>query len=276
MDKRGLLDYFMYINNKMEDRKFCFILGAGASVQSGIPTGGELATRWLKVLQRRHDNNCDAQDIEQWATADNLKIKDFDFTRVAEFYPKIYDKLYKKDPDEGYAYLGDVMAGMEPSIGYSILSKILSETQHKVVITTNFDNLVQDALSIYTKYTNTFPLVCGHESLVGFVRTELRCPLITKIHRDLLYAPKSDSAGTSELPPEWSNVLKKLLLNYSPIVIGYGGNDGSFMDFLGSLKKGDIKGGIRWCYLERDGETNDEIKRDCCRTCRLHHTYPWF
>ena len=86
---RGLLDYFNEINTKRKDRKFCFILGSGASVQSGIPTGGELATRWLKELQRRHDNNWEDQDIEQWATADNLEIPDFDFNRVAEFYPKI-------------------------------------------------------------------------------------------------------------------------------------------------------------------------------------------
>ena len=31
--------------------RFCFIVGAGASVSSGIPTGVELESRWMKEME---------------------------------------------------------------------------------------------------------------------------------------------------------------------------------------------------------------------------------
>jgi hypothetical protein len=67
------------------------------------------------------------------------------------------------------------MSGKDPSPGYSILAAALAADppRHNVVITTNFDNLVADALSIYT---DTFPFVCGHESLTAFVRVAMRRP----------------------------------------------------------------------------------------------------
>jgi NAD-dependent SIR2 family protein deacetylase len=37
-------------NNPQE--KFCFLLGAGASKTSGIPTGSELAWQWYQELKK--------------------------------------------------------------------------------------------------------------------------------------------------------------------------------------------------------------------------------
>ena len=108
----------------------------------------------------------------------------------------------------------------------------MATTSHKVAVTTNFDNLIADALSIYTRI---FPLVCGHESLTGYIRPNLRRPLVAKIHRDLLLAPLSNPDEIAELPVEWAAALKKILDRFTPIVIGYGGNDGSLMGFHQTL-----------------------------------------
>ncbi len=40
------------------------------------------------------------------------------------------------------------MEGNVSSLGYSLLAEIIQHTRHKVVITTNFDNLVADALAM--------------------------------------------------------------------------------------------------------------------------------
>lgn len=246
----GFLDEFKRINDTMQDRSFAFLLGAGTSVTSGIPTGETLVLRWISEMHKRQVDDTDELPLKKWATAQNLGIKGFNPKNAAAFYPQIYDQRFSDDPESGYAYIEDVMSRVEPSYGYSILAKVLAETRHKVVITTNFDNLVSDALSIYT---DTFPLVCGHESLTGFVRLRLRRALVAKIHRDLLFAPKSGSAGTSVLPMPWQQVLKRLFEEYTFIAIGYGGNDGSLMDFLYKLEPGKIVGGLFWCYREADG-----------------------
>ncbi|MCK5734348.1 MAG: hypothetical protein KAI38_09180, partial [Candidatus Latescibacteria bacterium] len=253
----GFLDEFMRIHQTMEDRSFAFLLGAGASVTSGIPAGGTLARRWVEELYRRHVGENAEISLADWATPENLGIPGFRLDQAATFYAQVYDKRFGDDPESGYAYLENEMSAADPNIGYSILAQVLEKTRHKVVITTNFDNLVADALSIYT---STFPLVCGHESLTGFVRPKLRRPLVAKVHRDLLLAPKSGSASTSTLDERWTDVLRRLLEEYTLIIIGYGGNDGSLMDFLEKLESEEIPGGMYWCYRVADGLPNEQIR----------------
>jgi len=151
----------------MADRSFSFVLGAGASASSSIPTGAILVDRWLRELKEQ-DTDAKHLTIEEWATSDLLQIEDFNYVRRAEFYPRIYNRRFGDDSAEGYAALEHVMQGAEPSLGYSFLAKIMVDTaRHNIVITTNFDNLVADSVLLFT---NTFALVVGHESLTEFIR----------------------------------------------------------------------------------------------------------
>jgi protein O-mannosyl-transferase len=257
---QGFLDEFKRQHLQMSDRSFCFILGAGASVQSGIPAGAELVKQWLQELHVREDFR--RLTLDEWANSENLDIDNFDYQNAASSYTKVFKRRFQHDPDTGYAFLEFAMNNKEPSYGYIVLAQILAYTRHKVVITTNFDNLVADALSIYTR---TFPLICGHESLTGFVRPQLRRPLVAKIHRDLLLEPINTPEGTAILAPGWVKALTDLLQYYTPVVIGYGGNDGSLMNFLTSLEK-PIKGGIFWCHFA-DRKPDEKI----CETVDKHH-----
>jgi Tfp pilus assembly protein PilF len=256
---QGFLSEFVRQDKNMPDRPFCWILGSGASVQSGIPTGGKLAMDWLKELHELED--FDKQPLEKWATEKNLGIKGFQFANAASFYPWIYQRRFHDDPDAGYAFLEDVMAKAEPSYGYSVLAQIMAGTAHKTAITTNFDNLIADALAIYT---DAFPLVCGHESLTGYIRAKLRRPLVAKIHRDLLLSPLSEPGEIEKLSGGWDGALKRVLDNSTPIVIGYGGNDGSLMGFLNQPDI--VNGGIYWCY-----RVGDEPTKEICEVVEKHH-----
>src|SRR5262245_10344398 len=124
----GLLDYFVKIHETMEDRSFAFVLGSGASVGSKIPTGGQLVQLWLKELHRRLDPQHEHRSLNEWATADNLRIDKFEYERAAEFYPHVFARRFEDDPEEGYAELEAIMKGKEPSFGYSVLAKIIGET----------------------------------------------------------------------------------------------------------------------------------------------------
>jgi tetratricopeptide (TPR) repeat protein len=127
-----------------------------------------------------------------------------------------------------------------------------------VVVTTNFDHLVSDAL---TQFTTKEPVVVGHEGLASLVRPNLTRPLIVKIHRDLFYDPHSSPEKVNRLHEKWVGPLKQLLQFYSPIVIGYGGNDGSLMGLLEELSANEIAGRIHWCYREADGPPGKRILR---------------
>ncbi|WP_122564439.1 SIR2 family protein [Pseudomonas viridiflava] len=244
----GALDDIKRIHDAMRDRQFAFILGAGASVTSGIPTGQQLAQKWLRDLYLRE---ClDNRTIDQWIDASGLGDGDLKFDNAAEYYPQIFERRFEGDREAGYAELEVAMEGKAPSLGYSLLAEIIQHTRHKVVVTTNFDNLVADALAMHAHRS---PLVVAHESLAGFVRPQMRRPLVAKIHRDLYLNPLNDTVGVSNLEQGWKTALKKLFQHFTPIVIGYGGNDGSLMNMLLELEPGDISGRIIWCY--RTGST---------------------
>lgn len=252
----GLLDHFMEID-ATPDRRFAFILGAGASLRSGIPMAGQLVDQWLRELSARE--NLDNLPLEQWATEASLGIPGFVYTRAVEHYSEVFARRFEDREDEGYAYLEQLLAGKEPSFGYSVLAQVLANTRHSVVITTNFDNLVSDALAIYT---HKLPFVCGHESLAGFVRPNPRRPVVLKIHRDLLLAPKNRAHEIAVLPDPLVGSLRELLRHFTPIVLGYGGNDGSLMNLLGeTLQQGDVPGGLFWCYWQGGGQPGEPIMK---------------
>lgn len=243
----GLLDEIRHLNANMKDRSLAFILGAGASISSGIPAGGTLAKRWLEDIHLRESLKT-GEKIETWASQ-KLGAKEFQLHDAATYYAKIFELRFGCDPQSGYAALEAVMEKAEPSIGYAILAKILATTHNKVVVTTNFDNLVADALSLQALRA---PLIVGHEALTGFINPRLSRPLIAKIHRDLHLHPKNDQNGVNILEHGWKDALSKLFQHYTPLVIGYGGNDESLMGFLSDLPPHYIPGRLFWCYREGD------------------------
>ncbi|MCG8344522.1 MAG: hypothetical protein MI685_05075, partial [Chlorobiales bacterium] len=235
-----------FCENIRADKKFCFILGSGASRPSGIKTGGELVDIWMEELEVHYEK----EELQEWFKAEKIDLSD-----PAAHYSKIFGKRYDLDKQTGYAFLEKLMEGKEPSCGYSILAQILSETPHNIVITPNFDSLTEDALFIYTQKK---PLVVGHESLAHFIKPFTTRPLIIKIHHDLLLSPKNVSEDMETMAEGYTRQLSEIFKYYTPIVIGYGGNDGSLMGFLQKLER--IEGGIFWCFKRNDGLPGKRIR----------------
>ena len=255
--EKGLLAEIRKLHQ--QGRSLAFILGAGASASSGIPTGGKLAYGWLQEWHQRECLEPDT-DLQSWAR-EQLKNPAFithqdakpAYQDAASHYATIFERRFAGDYTSGYAALEDAMEDAAPSVGYSILAKILDETHHRVVVTTNFDNLVADAMAIHASRS---PLIVGHEALAGFARPQLRRPLVAKIHRDLHLAPKNDREGVNTLDQGWGNSLSQLLQYSTPLVLGYAGNDGSLMGFLNDLPAGHIPGRLFWCYRDEPPAQN--------------------
>jgi protein O-mannosyl-transferase len=251
----GFLTEFLNQHSQRTDRPFCFVLGAGVSRASGIPTGGELADIWLREVYEAED--FDGVTLEEWATPERLGIPGFVLDHLARFYPQLYRRRYGQHEQAGYAFLESQMEGKEPSFGYSVMAYLLSETAHRVVVTTNFENLVADALSMHA---SRFPIVIGHDSLAQFATVELRRPLVAKIHGALGFAPKSRPDDIVALPVVWRTALERILERYTPIVIGYEGNDGSLMSFLQSLPL-HVPDRILWCVYAPGAKPGDCLQR---------------
>lgn len=200
-------------------RRFCFVLGAGASRSSGIKSGQELVRLWDKELRERNE-----EEYLRWRS--KLGITE---QNMSNFYSHYYEKRFHRCPADGLNFIESIMESAKPSAGYVMLAHILTETPHNVVVTTNFDHLTEDAVTYYAQKT---PLVVGHEALAHYIAGQQVRPTIIKIHRDLLFDPKSRTEELEKLPDSWKNALSRIFENYHPIFVGYAGNDKSLMDFL--------------------------------------------
>lgn len=247
------------------EQRFCFILGSGASVESGIPSGSTLEMQWMDCLMGKSGDRgmpaMDAQETRRLA-GDLYEEKEiehkFDEIEAAwqcakkegkaissEYYFDIYRLRFHANPRKGYSYLEKIMERCDPSLGYHTLAKLLTENnQNNLVITTNFDSLVEDALFLYT---DKKPLVVSHESLVDYMDANIQRPIVAKVHRGLMYAPFNSPETTNELKSEWQTALNHALNTYTPIVIGYAGGDHSLMSFLEDDRT-DMRKGVYWCY----------------------------
>lgn len=279
MDGKNIEDYRIISTKQLvravEDglrnsERFCFILGSGASVSSNIPMGGELEYKWMEEMEvqpglteisalaekMRESGQLeyDFKEIEQaWQDARNTKTP-----LPSKYYFDIYKLRFFPNHRNGYHYLEKIMADAKPSLGYYPLALMLTRGDgNNLVITTNFDSLVEDALFLYT---NSKPLVINHELLAEFAGdSNIRRPIVAKVHRGIFFDPLNKPEETGELKGKWHEVLISVFQNYTPIVIGYGGGDNSLMELLtdDNVK---MKNGIYWCYMEEYGLPDEKIQ----------------
>ncbi|NRF60920.1 tetratricopeptide repeat protein [Vibrio coralliilyticus] len=251
----GFLDELKRIHETIPDRRFVFILGAGASIESNVKGASSLATEWMNIIFRRSHSEEDT-NFDKWLASDPLKIEGWNPQNLAAHYPQIFSSCFAGDHESGYAELEQAIEQGSPSFGYAVLAWLLAQDRHNMVVTTNFDNLVADSMYIYGGKT---PQVIGHESLASYLKPMSRRPMIAKIHRDLFTDPINDEDGVGELKSSWVDALKNIFRFYTPVFIGYGGNDGSLMNFLNNLETDDISGRPFWCFYEPDGKPNGDI-----------------
>ena len=215
----GFIDEMKDVSEGSHSRKFCFVVGAGASRTSGIPSGKELVDLWNRELLNRNK-----EDYLGWK-------EKFGITDENKYthYSRYYEKRFESCPRDGYNSLEKLMDQAKPSSGYVMLAYMLARTEHNVAITTNFDHLTEDSINYYFQ---ELPRVIGHESLAPYIGTKIKRPTILKIHRDLLFDPHNKVDEVETLHEKWVAALDIIFEEYHPVFIGYAGNDNSLMDYL--------------------------------------------
>jgi protein O-mannosyl-transferase len=223
------------------DGRFIFFLGSGCSVSSGIPAAAGLVKNWLPRLKKIRTGSEDR--LVDWLKAE---YPDYQEENAASFYGPVIEALFFT-PEERQREIERLTEGKDPGFGYAVLAQIMSHptfiTRCNIVLTTNFDDLVADALYLYTFKK---PLVISHESLVGFVRITRTIPVVIKLHGDARLTPKNTELETQQLTEAVKKVLKNLLHETGLIFAGYGGNDQSILNILSELPAGALPWGVYW------------------------------
>lgn len=224
------------------DHRFAFFIGAGCSRSSGIPAAGELVQKqWLPRLRTLCDPYDSYDNINLWAKS---RVPDYDPKRPAASYGDVMEQLFLHAGERQHE-IERLCEGKFPRFGYATLAKLIAQEggRFNVVLTTNFDDLIADAMYLFT---DSRPLVIQHESLSEYIRPTRTRPLVVKVHGDHRLSPLNTLPETAELKAGINRAVQSLLHDRGLIFMGYGGGDQGILQMLSNLSVEALPFGVYW------------------------------
>lgn len=222
------------------NHRYAFFLGAGCSRSSGIMAAGELVKHWVN---EHYQLDGAPGTALTWA---QKHFENYDDGNPAAHYGQAMD-LFFPTPALRQIEIDRQVGDKNPGYGYAALAALLAHKdrgpQCNVVLTTNFDDLVADALYLFTRRR---PLVITHSSLSGFARLTSGKPLVVKLHGDAHLSPQNTQDETNRLHNELEVLFGRLIHERGLIFIGYGANDESILKALRKLPADHVQAGIFW------------------------------
>lgn len=202
MDRVKDLANQMRMKKKEGHEKFVLLLGAGASISSGVPPTATITAKLLEEF----DNANTGGDIAQR-----------------------FDKLWSRTTDEmRRGFLRPYLEIKRPSVGYEKLAELIRAGYFDLALTFNFDNLVETALQ--NIHFHDFRRVIHGETIPDQMQKlvdskEPRFKLV-KLHGSLTSADYFlfDSAEMHKYPDSIETLVKKVT-GRDVVVCGYAFND---------------------------------------------------
>ena len=227
------------------DKRFALFLGAGCSVSSGIPAAGALVKdHWIPRLR---DYKAPLRsDSDAWAVE---AIEGYDPKKPALSYGRLIDKLFHT-ADDRQREIENLCDGRTPSFGYAVLAQLVAQNtgRFNLVLTTNFDDLLADALYLYT---DVRPLVIHHESLAAYIRPTRTRPLIVKLHGDHRLSPRNTALETGTLEQAIQQRTAMALHDRGIVFMGYSGEDVGILEMLKGLPPEALPYGAYWVHPDQ-------------------------
>lgn len=255
--KRSVNDLIRFIRNKINGDKtanYSLLLGAGASISSGIRSGKELIDVWKKEIVNDETNGSYKDNPD-----DYFRTEDVTWYDETNPYASLFEHRFDLQRQRR-AFVEKEVAGKSPSIGYAYLVSLIENNFFNTVFTTNFDDLLNEA---FYNFSQIRPIVCAQDSSISGITVTSSRPKIIKLHGDYLFENiKTTIRETESLEENMKQKFQEFAKDYGLIVIGYAGNDRSIMDVLSTLLRRDdyFKNGIYWCIKKGD-EPSQELKR---------------
>ena len=265
--------------------RFCFILGAGASKECGVPDAGDLIKEWYKALLQessipdlwkqileKEDAEAKDETIERLKSDPELLkgvLKPMSWEREEELsLARLIRLKFTLDDEEKYArmfelrfptptlrrhVIDEFVAKGSPKEGHKRLADVLLNTSNNIVITTNFDEIIEKAVrqrSSLMLMSSAEAPNCGafedesNNLAPSFMDLNNEKPLVIKAHGDISgNVQKNTVEELRHLPESFCQKMESIFSTYIPIFIGYAGTDAALVDMLIAYAH---KNGRRW------------------------------
>lgn len=242
-----------------------FFLGAGASCSAGAPSGAKVVHDLVLELFRELNSRDPANDDElnTWLACQTWYKPENQYSDVLR--EALPDRWQRREYFEGR------LSNLKPSPGHRSLARVmgsaLGQKHLQVVLTTNFDWLVETAL---IEETNVFPAVYDQAHQLPGDIGSLPMPRVVKLHGDYFYddIKNLEEELTQAMTGAMRNALQDCLRGRGLIVLGYRGADRTIMEEITKLAASPrdfLCGGLVWVHREEERFLTEEVKELCAR-----------
>lgn len=243
---------------KLRVPNIMFLLGAGTSVSAGIPTAWDMIWDFKRTIfcaeNKKPISYC--QDLSNPVTRGIIQSyfdtrKTYPVSGAETEYAHYFENLYQNESDRR-RYIEQLVSNGKPSYGHLVLASLLKLDKIRVVWTTNFDRIIEDA---------AIPILGGSGKLVTAnldnanvafqALNEGRWPILVKLHGDY---QSTKLKNTSDELKKQDAVLVDAFVDsckrYGLAVMGYSGRDKSIVDALQKVVDSGrgFPGGLFWFY----------------------------
>ena len=245
-----------------------FLLGAGASVTSGIPLADEM------VEQIAREEYC----IENRYSPEDLRIRRSDWypwlekqrwyreeQGLAAHYPYVVENILQPRERRRRFFRDILSTSVPPSSGYERMAELIARKVVRTVLTTNFDTILPEVCKGNPRihHLDVIQTTSDYTQL----STDPANPQIVYLHGSVNhYTDKNSLAEIDEsLDKELVSSLVHLLKDHPLIVIGYRGAEPSVMQHLLIHHIDETDGyrhGIYWCVRNDGAEALDSLPHE--------------
>lgn len=245
------LDAYVRSMGVRRSSPFSMLLGAGASISSGIPSAQKCVWEWKRQIFLTNNPGLEEQFSELSLVDVRRRIQSW-FDRQGG-YPKddaseeyaFYIEQCFPISDDRRAYFQELVRIASPHTGYRLLAHLAEADLVRSVWSTNFDGLTARAAANFKLSAFEAGIDTQARSVRPARKGELLC---VSLHGDYRYDPlKNTVAELQEQEAALRTSLIGELKDTSLVVCGYSGRDHSVMDALAQAYSQPGTGNLYWC-----------------------------
>ena len=247
-----------------------WFLGAGASASAGLRTAGQMTWHFKQQIfcaeERVSIKSC--PDLGEPSFRDRLdryfqSRGGYPTAGSDEEYPFYFEQAYPHEKDR-HLYIDQMVGGGSPSAGHMALASLAKLARVRVMWTTNFDRLPEDALARVFGSTSAFTVATlDAPDLAEQSLSEGKRPVLVKLHGD--FQSRRLKNIREELRAQDARLRRAMLTECQRqglAVVGFSGRDDSVMEMLEkALNDGHgYPGGLFW-FHRPDGPPYHRVQR---------------
>lgn len=254
-----------YIQNAPQ---IMWFLGAGTSRTAGMPTATDIIWDLKRKYYCREENqNIQQHDINNDSVKRKIQSymdsKGFPALWSAEEYSFYFDLSFKTDYSEQQKYLGAQLSADKISlnIGHRVMAALLETGNTKLVFTTNFDVVIEQAYAEITRKSLPVYHLEGAYAALEALNAE-SFPIYAKVHGDFRYQSiKNLAADLVSNDVKIQSCFLAAATRYGVIVSGYSGRDQNVMAMFDKAleQNNPFPQGLYWT-VTKSADVSDSVK----------------